>query len=65
MNGRGARPFESSPAARLGWLALALYLLWATSTLEFNPARFISGLDNGARFIHRMFPSAGTCWSRA
>jgi phosphonate transport system permease protein len=56
------RPFQSAPLARLGWIALIAYLLWAMSSLDFNFARFITGLDNGAKFIHRMFPPNFSRW---
>ena len=62
VNASAARPFHTAPLARLGWLALALYLLWAMSSLEFNLARFVIGLDNGAKFIARMFPPNFERW---
>ena len=42
--------------ARAAWVALAGYVIYAVSRLEFTWARFVSGLDNGARFLGRMFP---------
>ncbi|HRK23444.1 MAG TPA: phosphonate ABC transporter, permease protein PhnE [Beijerinckiaceae bacterium] len=42
--------------ARLAWIGLALYTLYATSLLDLTWARFITGLDNGAKFLDRMFP---------
>ncbi|HRO58304.1 MAG TPA: phosphonate ABC transporter, permease protein PhnE [Burkholderiaceae bacterium] len=42
--------------ARGGWIALAIYVVYAASRLEFTWARFVTGLDNGARFLGRMFP---------
>ena len=42
--------------ARAGWLALAAYVIYAASRLEFTWARFVTGIDNGARFLGRMFP---------
>ncbi|NLD69708.1 MAG: phosphonate ABC transporter, permease protein PhnE [Limnobacter sp.] len=42
--------------ARAGWVALAVYVVYAASRLEFTWARFVAGLDNGARFLGRMFP---------
>jgi phosphonate transport system permease protein len=41
---------------RLGWLALAAYVIYALARLEFSWPRFVTGLDNGARFIARMIP---------
>jgi phosphonate transport system permease protein len=40
----------------VGWVLLALYVLYALSTLDFTWERFVRGLDNGARFIGRMLP---------
>ena len=48
--------FKTSPWARAGWVALALYVVYACSRLEITWARFLVGLDNGARFIGRMLP---------
>lgn len=48
--------------ARLGWLLLAAYIVYAGSLLDFTWARFMVGLDNGARFIGRMFPPSFTRW---
>ncbi len=48
--------------ARLGWLLLAAYIVYACSLLDFTWARFLTGLDNGARFIGRMFPPNFTRW---
>ena len=42
--------------ARLAWIGLALYTLYATSILNLTWARFLTGLDNGAKFLARMFP---------
>ncbi|HRJ68311.1 MAG TPA: phosphonate ABC transporter, permease protein PhnE [Beijerinckiaceae bacterium] len=42
--------------ARLAWIGLALYALYATSILNLTWARFVVGLDNGAKFLDRMFP---------
>jgi phosphonate transport system permease protein len=41
---------------RLGWLALAAYVAYAFARLDFSWPRFVTGLDNGARFIARMIP---------
>ena len=41
---------------RLGWLALAAYVAYALARLDFSWPRFLTGLDNGARFIARMIP---------
>jgi phosphonate transport system permease protein len=41
---------------RLGWLALLAYVVYALGRLDFSWPRFVTGLDNGARFIARMLP---------
>jgi len=47
---------------RVGWIALAAYVIYACSLLDFTWARFLVGLDNGARFIGRMFPPNFSRW---
>jgi len=50
------RALERNRLATVGWLALAAYVTYACSRLDFTLARFMTGLDNGARFIARMLP---------
>jgi phosphonate transport system permease protein len=42
--------------ARIGWVLLAAYVVYAFARLDFSWARFITGLDHGAHFIARMIP---------
>ena len=56
------KPFQAAPLARAGWLVLIVYLAWAMSSLDFNYARFITGLEHGAKFIGRMFPPNFERW---
>lgn len=49
-------PFPTHWPARLGWVALLAYVVWAASQLDFTWTRFISGLGNLDRFLSRMFP---------
>lgn len=49
-------PFPANWPARAGWLVLLAYVIWAASQLDFTWSRFVSGLDNGNRFLTRMFP---------
>ncbi|MEK6592179.1 MAG: phosphonate ABC transporter, permease protein PhnE [Pseudomonadota bacterium] len=53
-----ARPpaFLPNWPARLAWIALALYALYAASILDVTWARFVIGLENGIKFIGRMLP---------
>jgi phosphonate transport system permease protein len=49
-------PFPANWTARLLWTALALYVVYACGILDVSWDRFVRGLDNGARFLDRMFP---------
>lgn len=42
--------------ARLAWLALAVYALYAASLLDVTWERFVLGIENGFKFIERMLP---------
>ena len=42
--------------ARLAWLGLLAYVVYAASILDVTWERFVTGIDQGARFIGRMFP---------
>ena len=42
--------------ARLGWIALFAYVVYAASILDVTWERFVIGVEQGARFIGRMFP---------
>lgn len=52
----GIRPFHSSWQAKLLAIVVAAYAVYALGQLEFSAERFVKGLDNGARFLARMFP---------
>jgi phosphonate transport system permease protein len=56
------RAFASSPWARVGWVALAAYVIYAGAQLGFSYERFVSGIDNGANFLVRMFPPNFERW---
>ncbi len=53
-----ARPpaFLPNWPARLAWMALVAYAMYAASLLDFSWERFVTGMDNAARFIGRMLP---------
>ena len=51
-----ARVIAPRWGVRVGWLALAAYVVYAVARLDFSWARFVTGLDNGARFLARMIP---------
>jgi phosphonate transport system permease protein len=48
--------FRTNWLSRAAWIALAIYVVYALSRLEITWDRFVLGLDNGARFLGRMFP---------
>lgn len=48
--------------ARAGWIALAAYVVYAASRLEVTWARFVQGLEHGAKFLGRMFPPEFSRW---
>ena len=48
--------FKPDWLARAGWLLLAAYVVYAVGRLDFSVDRFLTGIDNGARFIGRMLP---------
>jgi phosphonate transport system permease protein len=50
------RAFVPNWWARAAWAAFALYVLYAASHLEFTPARFLAGIEHGAKFVARLFP---------
>lgn len=50
------KPFSLTWKVRLGFLALLIYVIYAAAQLDFTYARFVSGLDNAATFLQRMFP---------
>lgn len=54
---RAARvAFSPNWPARLAWVALAVYVVYACSILDVTWERFHAGLEQGARFVARMFP---------
>lgn len=50
------RAFAPQGGRRALWLLLAAYVVYATAQLDFTWDRFVTGLDNGAKFLGRMFP---------
>jgi len=48
--------FPPNWPARIGFTALALYVLYAGTVIDITWARFLSGLEQGSRFLSRMFP---------
>ena len=58
------RPFRASWGTRLLALALFVYTLYALGQLDFSYERFVKGIDNGARFLGRMFPPSFKNWDQ-
>lgn len=56
------RAFRPNGWARAGWIALALYVVYAVSLFDISWARFLTGLDSGARFVARMLPPNFARW---
>ena len=56
------RAFEPNWWARIGWVVLAVYIVYALGQLGFSWARFAQGLDQGAKFLARMFPPNYARW---
>jgi phosphonate transport system permease protein len=54
--------FRTNWAARIAWLALAIYVVYAGSQLGFSAERFSAGLEHGHRFLARMFPPNFSRW---
>ncbi len=48
--------FPAHWTSRIAWIGLALYTIYATSILNVTWERFIKGLENGEKFLSRMFP---------
>ena len=61
---RAARPFQSSLGAKLLALFIFGYACYALGQLDFSWPRFVKGIDNGARFLERMFPPNFKNWDQ-
>jgi len=51
-----ARAFPPNWPLRIAAVAFLLYVAYAAQILDIRWERFVQGLDNGARFLGRMFP---------
>jgi phosphonate transport system permease protein len=56
------RAFAANPWARIGWVVIAAYVVYAGAQLGFGFERFVGGIENGAQFIARMFPPNFERW---
>jgi len=48
--------FPPNWPARIAFVALTIYVVYASTILDISWARFVAGFGHGARFIARMFP---------
>ena len=62
ITARRLQPFKLSLGAKLGFIALLVYTIYACSTLDFTWTRFQTGLGNGAKFLGRMIPPNFERW---
>ena len=58
------QPFASSWGTRFLTLIIVIYAIYAFGQLDFSAERFSKGLDNGARFLSRMFPPNYKDWQQ-
>jgi phosphonate transport system permease protein len=58
MNAAAPRSGAFAPnwPARLAWIGLFAYAVYAASILDFTWDRFVTGIEHGGRFVSRMFP---------
>jgi phosphonate transport system permease protein len=56
MTSATAAVFRSSPWKRVGWIALAVYVVYACAQLDVSAGRVASGWHNAAHFFGRLFP---------
>lgn len=56
------RPFKANWGARIGWVLLVFYCVYAAGSLDFSWSRFVAGLDNGAKFLGDMVPPDFERW---
>lgn len=54
--------FAPNWTARIVWLLLVLYIIYAGTQLGFSAERFLAGLERGHRFLVRMFPPNFSRW---
>lgn len=48
--------FQPNWGARVGWVVLLLYVVWAALALDVSWARVSEGMGNAQKFLARMFP---------
>ncbi|MFI3270651.1 MAG: phosphonate ABC transporter, permease protein PhnE [Pseudomonadota bacterium] len=55
-------PFKPNYWARLGYVLIVVYCIWAIQSLEISFDRVIAGLDNAQRFLAAMVPPSFVRW---
>ena len=58
----GERAFAPNWAARISWVLLAIYVVYAAGQLGFSFQRFTQGIEQGGKFLARMFPPNYARW---
>ena len=56
MNATARTAFAPNWISRALWLVLLVYVVYAVGILDVSWERFVRGLDNGGKFLGRMFP---------
>ncbi len=56
MSATRRQAFAPNWMSRALWLALLIYVVYALGILDVSWDRFVRGLDNGGKFLARMFP---------
>lgn len=64
LGGSGPQPFHSSWQVKLLAFLVIAYAIYAAGQLDFSYERFVKGIDNGARFLARMFPPSYKNWDQ-
>ena len=55
-------PFRASWRSRIGWIALAAYVVYACAQMDLSWDRVGSGMHNAAHFFSRLFPPNFSRW---
>ena len=55
-------PFRGNPWTRAAWVALAVYVVYASAQMELSWERVLTGAENASKFFGRMFPPNFDRW---
>jgi len=62
MSTAARQAFQPNWTTRIVWLLFAAYVVYAAQVLDMSWARFVLGLEQGGRFLGRLFPPQFTRW---